>query len=104
MNLNNKTIIDLAKLNIINKEKLDYNANVLEKDIVYEENNSITNENSKYKVILDGITDEDLPLMIMVEQLKNIRTIKNIAIFFAVLAGISLAASIVSAISIANLF
>lgn len=104
MKLNNKTIIELAKLNVISKEKLAYNAITPDEDIVYEENNSITNENNKYKVNLDNITDEDLPLMIMTEQLKTLKTIKKGVTFFVVLSIISIIISIIGAVNIASLF
>lgn len=90
MKLNNKTIIELAKLNVISKEKLAYNAITLDGDIVYKEINSITNEHNKYKVNLDNITDEDLPLMIMTEQLKTLKSIQGMLKFFTTLTIIAL--------------
>ena len=56
------------------------------------------------KVILDGITDEDLPLMIMAEQLKTLKTIKKGVIFFVVLSVISIIISIIGAVNMASLF
>lgn len=57
-----------------------------------------------WKTDTKGLTHEEIDLLLKIDQTKNIRTIKNVAIFFAVLTAISLAISIIGATSIASLF
>lgn len=105
-----EVIKKLVEANIFNQKditEIEYN-NKSESDKLYlsfREPGYYGEYQTKYwQVDTKGLTPEEIDLLLKTDQTKNIRTIKNIAIFFAVLAGISLAVSIVSAISIANLF
>lgn len=51
-----------------------------------------------------GLSNEEIKLLLDIDRTKNIRSIKNMIIFFVVLAVISIIISIWSGISLASLF
>ena len=92
MKTNVNIIKKLARLGVLDVEPVKYKK---EDDI------SIKNaEGVEQKVILDGITDEDLPLMIAAEQLETTKSIKSMVKFTFVLglvaAGIWLLAFLIN--------
>lgn len=98
-------IIKLAKMGILETKEIPTYLQPEENDeLTYEIVDERTYECHRYKVITDEHFDEDVPIAIMTKLCADIKTIKNIAIFFAVLTGISLVISIISAVSIASLF
>lgn len=51
-----------------------------------------------------GLTDEEIRLLLDIDKTKNIRSIKRMITFFVVLTSISIIISIVSGLSIVNLY
>lgn len=108
--MNKKIMQDLIDLNVFTSKAIDEqeykNVLVGEKDTRYIYRENVNSEGHKWYEQIDtnNLSDQEIQMLLATSKTKNIRTVKNIAIFFAVLAGISLAVSIVSAISIANLF
>ena len=91
-----KTNVDiikkLARLGVLDVEQIKYKK---EDDIIIK-----NSEGVEQKVLLDGITDEDLPLMIAAEQLETTKSIKSMVKFTFVLgliaAGIWLLAFLIN--------
>lgn len=73
MKTNINTIKKLARLGVLDAEQVKYKK---EDDIIIK-----NSEGVEQKVILDGITDEDLPLMIATEQLETTKSIKSMVKF-----------------------
>ena len=91
MNTGNKNLIKkLGRLGVLDTEPVQNNhisrLNKNENDITIENDSGVT-----YKVITDNVTDEDLPLMIMTEQLSMLKSIKNMIKYFYVSALIAVA-------------
>ena len=51
-----------------------------------------------------GLTNDDIQLLLNIDKTKNIRSIKRMITFFVILTSISIIISILSGISIANLY
>ena len=86
MKTDNKKLIEkLGRLNVLDLEPIQNNymsrLNKNENDIIIENSSG-----EDCKIITDGITDEDLPLMIMTEQLSMLRSIKNMVKYFYISA------------------
>jgi hypothetical protein len=77
MKTNVNIIKKLARLGVLDVEQVKYKK---EDDIIIK-----NSEGVEQKVILDGITDEDLPLMIAAEQLETTKSIKSMVKFTFVL-------------------
>ena len=81
MNIDNKNLIKkLGKLGVLDIEPVQNNHMSGLKN-----GNDITTENDSgviCKVITDNVTDEELPLIIMAEQLSILKSIKNMIKFF----------------------
>lgn len=92
MKTNVNIIKKLARLGVLDVEQVKYKK---EDDIIIK-----NSEGVEQKVILDGITDEDLPLMIAAEQLETTKSIKSMVKFTFVLglvaAGIWLLAFLIN--------
>lgn len=92
MKTNVNIIKKLARLGVLDVEPVKYKK---EDDIIIK-----NSEGVEQKVILDGITDEDLPLMIAAEQLETTKSIKSMVKFTFVLgliaAGIWLLAFLIN--------
>lgn len=92
MKTNINIIKKLARLGVLDVEQVKYKK---EDDIIIK-----NSEGVEQKVILDGITDEDLPLMIAADQLETTKSIKSIVKFTFVLglvaAGIWLLAFLIN--------
>ena len=92
MKTNVNIIKKLARLGVLDVEQVKYKK---EDDIIIK-----NSEGVEQKVILDGITDEDLPLMIATEQLETTKSIKSMVKFTFVLglvaAGIWLLAFLIN--------
>lgn len=92
MKTNINIIKKLARLGVLDVEQVKYKK---EDDIIIK-----NSEGVEQKVILDGITDEDLPLMIAAEQLETTKSIKSMVKFTFVLglvaAGIWLLAFLIN--------
>ena len=67
----------LARLGVLNVEQVQHKK---EDDIIIK-----NPEGVEQRVLLDGITDEDLPLMIASEQLETIKSIKSMVKFTFIL-------------------
>ena len=78
MKTNVNIIKKLARLGVLDVEPVKYKK---EDDIVIK-----NSEGVEQKIILDGITDEDLPLMIAAEQLETTKSIKSMVKYFYVSA------------------
>lgn len=108
--MNKQIMQNLIDLNIFTSKAVseqEYkNALNEEKDERYIYRENVNSEGHKWYEQIDtnNLSDQDIQMLLTTSKNKNIRTIKNVAIFFAVLTGISLVISIISAISIANLF
>lgn len=63
-----------------------------------------TVETEYWRIDTKDLTPEEIDLLLKIDQTKNIRTIKNVAIFFVILTVISLIISIISAVSTVNMF
>lgn len=86
MKTDNKNLIKkLGRLGVLDIEpiKNDYMSRLHknENDITIENDSGVT-----CKVITDNVVDEDLPLMIMTEQLSMLKSIKNMIKYFYVSA------------------
>ena len=92
MKTNVDIIKKLARLGVLDVEQIKYKK---EDDIIIK-----NSEGVEQKVLLDGITDEDLPLMIAAEQLETTKSIKSMVKFTFVLgliaAGIWLLAFLIN--------
>lgn len=92
MKTNVNIIKKLARLGVLDVEQVKYKK---EDDIIIKNSDGV-----EQKVILNGITDEDLPLMIAAEQLETIKSIKSMVKFTFVLgliaAGIWLLAFLIN--------
>ena len=92
MKTNINIIKKLARLGVLDVEQVKYKK---EDDIIIK-----NSEGVEQKVILDGITDEDLSLMIAAEQLETTKSIKSMVKFTFVLgliaAGIWLLAFLIN--------
>ncbi len=92
MKTNVNIIKKLARLGVLDVEPAKYKK---EDDIIIK-----NSEGVEQKVLLDGITDEDLPLMIAAEQLETTKSIKSMVKFTFVLglvaAGIWLLAFLIN--------
>ena len=92
MKTNVNIIKKLARLGVLDVEQVKYKK---EDDIIIKNSDGVDQ-----KVILNGITDEDLSLMIAAEQLETIKSIKSMVKFTFVLglitAGIWLLAFLIN--------
>lgn len=101
---------DLIDLNVFTSKAISeqeyQNAFNGEKDTRYIYRENVNSEGHKWYEQIDtnNLSAQDIQMLLTTSKAKNIRTIKTVAIFFAVLTVISIAISIISAISIANLF
>lgn len=77
MKTNINIIKKLARLGVLDVKQVKYKK---EDDIIIKNSEGI-----EQKVIIDGITDEDLPLMIAAEQLEITKSIKSMIKFTFVL-------------------
>ena len=77
MKTNVNIIKKLARLGVLDVEPVKYKK---EDDIIIK-----NSEGVEQRVLLDGITDEDLPLMIATEQLETIKSIKSMVKFTFIL-------------------
>lgn len=77
MKTNINIIKKLARLGVLDVEQVKYKK---EDDIIIK-----NSEGVEQRVILDGITDEDLPLLIASEQLETTKSIKSMVKFTFVL-------------------
>lgn len=77
MKTNVNIIKKLARLGVLDVEPVKYKK---EDDIIIK-----NSEGVEQKILLDGITDEDLPLMIAAEQLETTKSIKGMVKFTFVL-------------------
>ncbi len=73
MKTNIKIIKRLARMGVLDTEPVKYKS---EDDIIIK--NDIDEDQ---RVILDNITDEDLPLLVAMKQLENIKSIKSMIKF-----------------------
>lgn len=86
MNTDNKNLIKkLGRLGVLDTEPVQNNYmsrfNKNENDITIENESGVI-----CKVITDSVKDEELPLMIMAEQLSTLKSIKNMVKYFYVSA------------------
>lgn len=92
MKTNINIIKKLARLGVLDVEQVKYKK---EDDIIIK-----NSEGVEQKVIFNGVTDEDLPLLIAAEQLEVIKSIKSMVKFTFVLglvgAGIWLLAFLIN--------
>ena len=92
MKTNVDIIKKLARLGVLDVEQIKYKK---EDDIIIK-----NSEGVEQRILLDGITDEDLPLMIAAEQLETTKSIKSMVKFTFVLglvaAGIWLLAFLIN--------
>ena len=92
MKTNVNIIKKLARLGVLDVEQVKYKK---EDDIIIK-----NSEGVEQRILLDGITDEDLPLMIAAEQLETTKSIKSMVKFTFVLglvaAGIWLLAFLIN--------
>lgn len=92
MKTNVNIIKKLARLGVLDVEQVKYKK---EDDIIIKNSEGI-----EQRILLDGITDEDLPLMIAAEQLETTKSIKSMVKFTFVLgliaAGIWLLAFLIN--------
>lgn len=77
MKTNVNIIKKLARLGVLDVEQVKYKK---EDDIIIKNSEGI-----EQRILLDGITDEDLPLMIAAEQLETTKSIKSMVKFTFVL-------------------
>ena len=78
MKTNVNIIKKLARLGVLDVESAKYKK---EDDIIIK-----NYEGEEQRVLLNGITDEDLPLLIATEQLETTKSIKNMVKYFYVSA------------------
>lgn len=90
----------LANLKILEKKELTNDYQPTEDDIIIADATTGT----KYKIVTDTVSDEDLPLVIMTEQLATMKSIKNMVLFFVILAVIGIIAMFCFGISITDTF
>ena len=83
MKTNVNIIKKLARLGVLDVEPVKYKK---EDDIVIK-----NSEGEEQRVLLDGVTDEDLPLLIAAEQLKTLKSIQKMLKFFTILTIVTLA-------------
>lgn len=108
--MNIQIMQDLIDLNIFTSKAVteqEYqNALNGEKNTRYIYRENVNSEGHKWfeRVDTNNLSEQEIQLLLVTTKTKNIRTIKNVAIFFAVLTAISLAISIIGATSIANMF
>lgn len=92
MKTNVDIIKKLARLGVLDVEQIKYKK---EDDIIIK-----NSEGVEQRILLDGITDEDLPLMIAAKQLETTKSIKSMVKFTFVLglvaAGIWLLAFLIN--------
>ena len=92
MKTNVNIIKKLARVGVLDVEPVKYKK---EDDIIIK-----NSEGEEQRVLLDGITDEELPLLIAAEQLKTTKSIKSMVKFTFVLgliaAGIWLLAFLIN--------
>ncbi len=86
MRIDNKNLIKkLGRLGVLELEPVQNNymsrLNKNENDITVENDSGVT-----CKVVTDNVSDEDLELMIMTEQLSTLKSIKNMVKYFYVSA------------------
>ena len=72
----------LARLGVLDTEPVKYKK---EDDIIIK-----NSEGVEQKVIVDGVTDEDLPLLVAMEQLENIKYIKSVVKGYVIACAIAL--------------
>lgn len=100
-----EVIKKLVKLDIFGKEDItetEYNNNKNDKTYLsFQEPGNYGEYNEVYwRVDTRGLTPDDIDLLLKIDQAKNIRTIKNAAIFFVALSVISIVISIIGAVSL----
>lgn len=78
MKTNVNIIKKLARLGVLDVEPVKYKK---EDDVIIK-----NSEGEERRVLLDGVTDEDLPLLIAAEQLKTTKSIKSMVKYFYVSA------------------
>ena len=78
MKTNVNIIKKLARVGVLDDEPVKYKK---EDDIIIK-----NSEGEEQRVLLDGITDEELPLLIAAEQLETTKSIKNMVKYFYVSA------------------
>lgn len=110
--MNNKIIEDLVELGIYNSENLsEEEYNNLSKNNTnssltyisghYEGNNDDSNKYFK-KIDTKGLTYDDVKLQLEIDMTKNIKSIKNMVTFFAVVTIIALIAAFFFGISLSD--
>lgn len=97
-------IIKLAKMGVLETKEIPPSGPPEKDELTYDFVNERTNEYRRYKIVTDEHFDDDLPIAIMIKQSTDIKSIKNILKFFVILTILNIVASIVSAVSIANIF
>ena len=83
MKTNVNIIKKLARLGVLDVEPVKYKK---EDDVIIK-----NSEGEERRVLLDGVTDEDLPLLIAAEQLKTLKSIQKMLKFFTILTIVTLA-------------
>ena len=78
MKTNVNIIKKLARLGVLDVEPVKYKK---EDDVIIK-----NSEGEERRVLLDGVADEDLPLLIAAEQLKTTKSIKSMVKYFYVSA------------------
>lgn len=97
-------IIKLAKMGVLETKEIPPSGLPEKDELTYDFVNERTNEYRRYKIVTDEHFDDDLPIAIMIKQSTDIKSIKNILKFFVILTILNIVASIISAVSIANMF
>lgn len=89
----------LSDLGIIKKDFIS------KKDITDENMEKVFKTQDGYYYTYDdnGLTDDDIKLVMMAKQAKDVKMIKNMVMFFVVLTCISLALSLYAAYKIVNI-
>ena len=101
---NKKLIKLLGTLDILESEVIKEDNPKTENDITYTVKFVAGGEHSEYRVLPESVDDETVALLLKAEQLKTLKGIKKMLIFFVVVTLINIVIAIWSGISIALVF
>lgn len=106
--MNKDIIVKLSKLNILETTTLsdiEYKTRTNNDRYVYVDALDYGKTDYNYRRIdTKGLTGEEIDLLLKIDQTKNIRAIKNMAVFFVTLTVISIIVYIIGAVNIINFY